>query len=410
MAATPALMMIADDLTGAFDTGVQFEKRGASVAFATLPQLADALFDADVIVVDAETRHDSADAAYAKVAQAVGIARAHGVERIYIKTDSGLRGQVGASIKAAMDGMGCTKAAFAPAYPDMKRITKGGVQFIDGVPVHESAFGRDPFDPVRAPTVEALLTPAGLSARVMPVGAAWDASADVPTVMVFDTAVNEDFLPITAFMQASGPWPVMAGCAAFAAYLQPVLGLEAAPRPVQVLPAPLRVVCGSVHPVTRGQVLYAQAHGFDRLMIPPLSLAAEDFFHSEEGRTLQDTLRQAVASHRPLAVDTGLERVQTDNLTALRQGVAGHLGRLVRDMLLWEEGQRGTVMIIGGDTLMGFLSLLDKPGVRLEGEYAPGVVVFSVMLGGRRVRLLSKSGGFGGENLLEMITETMIKA
>ena len=396
------LMLIADDLTGAFDTGVQFHKRGASVAFATLPQLAHTSFDADVIVADVETRHLSPAEAYARVARAVGLARERGVETIYIKTDSGLRGQVGASIKAAMDVMAVSRAAFAPAYPDMKRLTVEGRQLIDGVPVHLSAFGRDPFDPVRAETVSELLTSQGLDARVMPVGGAWNLEAQTPSVMIFDIDTNDAVLPVVQALHASGPSRVLAGCAGFAAYVPAMLGLEKSPRPMQPLASPLRVVCGSVHPATRAQVLHAESLGFDRLVLSPEALA-------QQGFTRQEALRRLMASGRPLAVDTGLVPVDAppEELSALRQGVAAGLGRLVRDMHLWPEGANGTVMIIGGDTLMGFLSLLDAPDVHLEGEKMAGVVVFSVMLGGRRVRLASKSGGFGSENLLECFTVTM---
>lgn len=395
------LMLIADDLTGAFDTGVQFQKRGASVAFATLPQLAHASYDTDVVVADVETRHLSPDEAYARVAQAVRTAKAHGVESIYIKTDSGLRGQVGASIKAAMDVMGVRRAAFAPAYPDMKRTTVNGCQLIDSVPVHLSAFGRDPFDPVRAATIAEMLTPVGLAARVMPVSGGWSLCADAPTAMVFDTVTNEDFLPITKALQASGPWQVLAGCAGFAAHVPALIGLPLQPCAMQPLPAPLRVVCGSVHPATKAQVLHAEALGYARLVLSPEALAREGF-------TRVDDLQQLLLSGKPFVVDTGLTPAQADDLSALRQGVAAQLGQLVRDMLLLPGGADGTVMIIGGDTLMGFLSLLDAPQVRLEGEVLPGVVVFSVMLGGKRVRLASKSGGFGSENLLERLTATMI--
>ena len=57
-------------------------------------------------------------------------------------------------------------------------------------------------------------------------------------------------------------------------------------------------------------------------------------------------------------------------------------------------------VVIGGDTLMGFLSQLERPDIMLEGEVVPGVVSFSVNMAGRRVRMLSKSGGFGSPTLL----------
>lgn len=56
------LTVIADDLTGALDTGVQFANRCVSVRVAAVHGTAavhEELFQADVAVIDAEVRHRS---------------------------------------------------------------------------------------------------------------------------------------------------------------------------------------------------------------------------------------------------------------------------------------------------------------------------------------------------------------
>ena len=57
-------------------------------------------------------------------------------------------------------------------------------------------------------------------------------------------------------------------------------------------------------------------------------------------------------------------------------------------------------MIIGGDTLMGFLTQLENPSIKLEGEVSAGVVMFSIVFQGQPLQMLSKSGGFGSRTLL----------
>jgi uncharacterized protein YgbK (DUF1537 family) len=57
-------------------------------------------------------------------------------------------------------------------------------------------------------------------------------------------------------------------------------------------------------------------------------------------------------------------------------------------------------MVIGGDTLKGFLEASNGSSIMLEGEVEKGVVVFSLIIQGRRIRMLSKSGGFGSQTLL----------
>ena len=61
------LTVIADDLTGALDTGVQFANRCVSVRVAAVHGTAavhEELFQADVAVIDAEVRHRSRQQAY----------------------------------------------------------------------------------------------------------------------------------------------------------------------------------------------------------------------------------------------------------------------------------------------------------------------------------------------------------
>ena len=63
------LAVIADDLTGAMDTGVQFAKIGISTSVITFDELANLDVNKDeisVLSVDTESRFDSPDEAYRK--------------------------------------------------------------------------------------------------------------------------------------------------------------------------------------------------------------------------------------------------------------------------------------------------------------------------------------------------------
>lgn len=394
------LVMIADDLTGSFDTGVQFEKRGASVSFTTPENLDGFSAGTDVVVIDTESRHVPPDAAFQLTARAVRWAVEQGAQHVYIKTDSGLRGNVGPSIKAALQETDCTVAAFAPAYPDMKRVTVHGCQLIDGVPVHESVFGRDPFDPVTSPTVRGLIEPHGVAVKELEPGGDWPQTTADPTTWVIDAETNDDLSLIARRLSGCAALRVTAGCAAFAAALYPVFGLPDAPRQPQALLSPLLAVCGSVNAITRSQVLYGQAIGFRREVIDPFVLTGGAFTSGSF-----DSLLASVRRGEHLLIDTGL--VSSPECVPLREQIASRLGWLMHRLLVELDGQPCTPMIIGGDTLMGFLRLLDQPDVHLEGEAAHGVVIFSVMLKGRRVRLLSKSGGFGEETLLKELCDSM---
>ena len=62
----PKLLIIADDITGALDTGVQFAQIGASVKVFVYERGNSSYFEqeVDVLVFDTETRHEKRDEAY----------------------------------------------------------------------------------------------------------------------------------------------------------------------------------------------------------------------------------------------------------------------------------------------------------------------------------------------------------
>ena len=57
-----------------------------------------------------------------------------GTDTVYIKR-LWLRGNIGAMFQAALDAGGVAAAYYAPALPGMNRLTRGGIQYIDGVPI-----------------------------------------------------------------------------------------------------------------------------------------------------------------------------------------------------------------------------------------------------------------------------------
>src|SRR5262249_61257300 len=100
------LLVIADDLTGACDTGAQFD--GQSVP-ALVTMEVDFEFDRcddkyPVIVASTESRHLRATEAAARVETVVRRARAAGVERFYKKSDSKLRRNRGAELEELLRG------------------------------------------------------------------------------------------------------------------------------------------------------------------------------------------------------------------------------------------------------------------------------------------------------------------
>ena len=218
------LLILADDFTGALDTGVQFAACGIATRVVVGEQVDFAANDAAVLVVDTETRHLPAAEAYAVIAKLTREAMSAGVFSIYKKTDSALRGNIGAELSALLKTSGERQLPFLPAFPQIDRVTRDGVHYISGVPVTESPFGIDPFEPVRCAEVTKLIhLQTEIPAQNLRPG---ETAADKTGILVYDAATAADLETAGRQLFQNGTPPVLAGCAGFAAFLPELLGLS----------------------------------------------------------------------------------------------------------------------------------------------------------------------------------------
>ena len=147
------LTILADDLTGACDTGTLFAGRGA-VPVTVWPAPAVA---APVAVLDTETRALPAAEAAARVRSIVAAAPG---ARYFKKIDSTLRGRIGAEVAALLDATGARSAIICPALPSEGRAVVDRVLFVGGLPVAETPVASDPEFPAgRSSNVVDLLRP-----------------------------------------------------------------------------------------------------------------------------------------------------------------------------------------------------------------------------------------------------------
>ena len=132
--------IVADDLTGAADTGVAFLAAGLSVLVSWPDRGVERAWMslADVLAVD--TRSRAADAEYARGITArswrhFASRRGHALQEI----DSTLRGHVGDEVRAAIEAWHRSLAIVAPAFPaDWVARPWTGSQCVDGVPLADA--------------------------------------------------------------------------------------------------------------------------------------------------------------------------------------------------------------------------------------------------------------------------------
>lgn len=396
------LLIIADDLTGALDTGVCFASAGIETC-VRLPNSAshhksDEGYGVDVAIV--ESRHMQPPDAYEAVHERIVELADANYDYVYKKTDSAMRGNIGAELSAALDATGKKTLHFIPSFPKMNRVARDGILYIDGTtPVAQSVFAQDPFNPVRHSNILEIL--AEQTDR-----AAYIASAEAADyqggIAVYNAETEKEIAAIGRHLIKDTGATLFAGCAGFANAL-PQLIPFASTREKQPLPGgKLAVFCGSVNPISLGQCDAAEQAGY-----PRFHLQRDGKFVDREQITHE--VITASLRHEIVVMDTGAEDLGATDDEVLAQStvVADHFSKVITDY--FTSNPNVTMFIIGGDTLLAFARNLGIDAIFPVIEILPGVVLSRYSYNGVWRYLITKSGGFGTENLFYQLYHELNK-
>ncbi len=415
MSSAAELVVIADDLTGSCDTGVQFAARGISTLVTIAREhLGEAAASASVLVVDTESRHVAPEEAAARVKAAALSGRRAGVQRFYKKADSTLRGNVGAEIEALMRAIGVTRLAFIPGFPATGRTTRNGELLVNGVPLAQSAFARDPHEPARDSSVCAILSRGTdlpvivISPRDACAGRTFGASTG--GIAVFDCEDDDDLERIANILSREDALLVTAGAGGFASVLADKLGLTRSIRSHGTrYSGAVLAVCGSLHPASLRQADYATRHGFVEIALPWPPPQGSEIPGSTAERII-GKVEIAAARGANVLLRARAEPGQDVRAYALSartagadSGVAAALARLAERCLT--RAPFAGAVVFGGDTALQLMLATNSGTLRPRLEIAPGVVLSDCESIGRDFAIVTKAGGFGDEDVLVKISD-----
>lgn len=160
MALIDSTVIIADDLTGANDTALQFFKKGCSTKIVIdCNQDFHNDNNVDVWSISTESRNIDKQTALERVVEVTKKLKENlYVEKFYKKIDSTLRGNTGVEIVGMLEATGKDVAIVAPAYIEEKRTTIGAYQLLDGMVIERTQVALDPKAPIYDSYIPDILT------------------------------------------------------------------------------------------------------------------------------------------------------------------------------------------------------------------------------------------------------------
>lgn len=391
-------LIVADDFTGANDTGVQLKRRGVptSVVFSSEFIASEGSF-----VLDTESRALGPEEAAAAVRAGLKGVDLTAFGRVMKKVDSTLRGSVAAEIKAVDELYGSELVVFAPALPDLGRTTVGGVHLLKGIPITRTELAKDPKTPVTEDNITRLLEAVygepvtHISEDQVSTG---EIDFSVGRVFTCDSATNADLRSVIRAAVATGKRTLWVGTAAMADHL---LGVE-----VDVPPA--LAVVASVSAVSREQVNFAAGEGIPLVSVPiPELLTGEQKMETYVAQTVallkegKDAILASSASCNRAELDRSVAVGEKLNMT--REQVSGYtqmvMGKMTKAIL--EQTPVSGMFLTGGDTALGFFMEARSLGSSIVTEIAVGIPMMRLSGGPfAGLKVVTKAGAFGKEDAI----------
>jgi len=411
------LAIIADDLTGANDSGVQLARHGLKTS-VLFNMDENNIRQYDAVVFDTDSRSIAPDKAYQRVRNAAEFLTRNGFDTIFKKMDSTMRGNIGIEIDALYDVIKPDFMMIAPGYPKNNRTIQSGVHYLNGIPLADTEIANDPKTPVTVSYLPELLK---LQTKyevgeisVSDVEAGKDQiqkkltqfkESGIPYVLVDSTEELhlEQILQMTSELEYTFAW---AGSAGIANYLPGHYSLEGKSIELTIPenPGPILTVVGSVNKNSRAQLkkLLGQTsvssvafHSFKAV-----SAAAD---RTEEMERVYEEVKTKALEGKDVVLYSTAEQVDIELARATGEArgldhteVSNEIVRAMGEVCarLLEEGDFKGVSMTGGDTAKQICMKWNISGFELLDELEIGVPI-SKFIGIEDLHVITKAGGFG---------------
>ena len=419
--------IIADDLTGANDTALQFHIKGASTKILLDTECTPKIkAGTEVWALSSESRNVTPKEAISRVEKAVKTFTDNfSFDYYYKKIDSTLRGNIAPETLVMLNALEYDAAIIIPAFPQEGRITVGGYHLLKGTPIGRTEIARDPLSPITESHVPTLLQSqldesercivGTIGLRTVMNGAGPilikinELIKEGKKLIVADASSITDIEQIALAISKSEKKLLPAGTAAGAQVLAKywLAGIEKEGVNVSTGKLPKLIISGTANQITASQIQkLEQSDDYDNVNFIPL-----------DTKTILDGIKNGVSEDLVERIITNLSSnvivcVHTSNLIANFDGFSEDsfnaeltkekLSGMITDYLA-ELTKRITEKIevilitLGGETSYKCCKVIDSNELKLVDEVAPAISICSDI---NRKWIITKSGNLGTTNTL----------
>ncbi len=385
----PEWLVLADDLTGACDTGAAFAASGWRTRVVLQNRLD--FSDVQVWVRSTASRDLPAKIAGQAVINAVADLGKFAVGRVYKKVDSTLRGHPGIELGALMTALDEPRVLVSTAFPEQGRTISGGQVRVNGRPLAETEFGAV----VPEPNLLKLFN-VGPGSRSLPLAMVRDGTQAVARelakidrgVVIGDAETSQDLQTLAEAGLQCGI-RLFCGSAGLARALNQSEGCLQTPV-FSPAPRPVLVVIGSRGQASQRQAAFAREQGLFTGEISPLDLRIANI-----RERMIERLANELYAGRHSFLSLKLDECIPGQEMEIADGLAQISAAVIR------QSHLAGLALTGGDTAAAVCARLHCAAIDLRGEVQPGIVWGYLAEGDAGgLPVVTKAGGFGGEAAL----------
>ena len=405
------LFIIADDLTGATDTGVQLSKKGYDTNLF-LNHINNSNNSSFVKVIDSETRELSPVEAKKKLRKILKNINFSSEDIIYKKIDSTLRGNIMLEIKETMNITERDLCIFTPAFPDNNRLVLGGYLLIENLLLGESDYNNEDLEPSEISYIpdylrmnseisidlidikEVVKGPENLKLQIKKL------KKDQKQVIIFDAINNKHLANIIKGSQEIKSPILYAGSAGLANHLTKLDTLKTSTDNfiIEKNASPFLMVIGSRRNIIDEQINYLK----EKLEIEEVKIDIIKILQNKEenfsvyiNKVINCLNENKHVILRPL-VNNNLIDLEFEEK---KKEVKNILGNITSNIIKIMDVKN--LLLSGGDTAIGVCQSIGINKLKILQEILPGIPLSKAI--DNKLNVITKAGGFGDQKTLYKI-------